>query len=150
MAAVRRLVAACGRLPLALRVAAGRINAAPDMCRAIDEFPDCCLLTQLDVPGDEESSVRTVFEWSYQALPDEAAAMFRALGRHGQPTFSLADAACLADTNDVTARRALASLLEASMVEEPVPDRFRCNTLVFAYARELAGTAPCPLQARSR
>lgn len=150
MAAVRRLVTACGRLPLALRVAAGRISAAPDIDRAVEEFPDCHLLGKLDVPGDEESSVRKVFEWSYQALPPRAAAMFRAIGRHGGPDISLADAACRADMDEVTARRALATLLEAGMLEQPAADRFRCNTLLFAYARELAGAPQHPLQARAR
>jgi DNA-binding SARP family transcriptional activator len=136
--AVRRLVAACGGLPLALRVAAARINTAPSIEGMIDEFTECGLISRLDVPGDEDSSVRTVFEWSYRALPDDAAAMFRALGLHPSPRISLAEAAKLVADSPERARRMVDALVDANLVQEPVLDTFRMNTLVFAYARQLA------------
>jgi DNA-binding SARP family transcriptional activator len=135
--AVRKLVDACGRLPLALRIAAARINAAPSLERAIAQFTGCDLVDRLDVPGDEHSSLRTVFEWSYRALSDDAAHMFQALGRHSGPDITLPTAAALAGTSPYRARRLLDALVDANLVQEPIQDRFRLNTLVFAYARQL-------------
>ena len=51
----RTLVAACGRLPLALRIAGARIVSAPSPDRAIADLAECDLLDRLDVPGDEQS-----------------------------------------------------------------------------------------------
>lgn len=135
--AARKVVAACGRLPLALRIAAARINTAPSPERAIAQFTECDLLNHLDVPGDEHSSLRTVFEWSYQALSGDAARMFQALGRHSEPDITLTAAAALTAVSPPRARRMLDVLVDANLVQEPVQDCFRMSALIFAYARQL-------------
>jgi DNA-binding SARP family transcriptional activator len=135
--AVRRLVLECGRLPLAVRIMAERINAAPSPERAIAAFDERFPLDYFDVPGDEQTSLRSVFEWSYRRLPDDVAGMFHALGRHGGPVLTIADAAALAGTEPPVTRRLLDALIDASLVQEPAPDRFQMNPLMFAYARQL-------------
>jgi hypothetical protein len=39
-------------------------------------------LEVLSAGEDDAAAVRAVFSWSYRALPDPAAAMFRLLGMH--------------------------------------------------------------------
>jgi DNA-binding SARP family transcriptional activator len=135
--AVQKLVAACCGLPLALRIAASRINTAPSPDRAVTEFTECDLFDRLYVQGDEQSSLRTVFEWSYRALSHDAAQMFRAIGRHGRPDVMLGAAAALVDASPGGARRLLDELVDAHLVQELSPDRFCMNNLLFAYARQL-------------
>jgi hypothetical protein len=152
--AVREAVAACGRLPLALRIAAARIAASPAPAGALAELTECELLDRLQVPGDEQSSLRNVFEWSYRALSPEAAEMFLAIGRGNAATLSLTTATTLSGTGSHRTRRALETLIDASLVCEPTTDLFRLNALIFAYARGLAreaggdGREPCPSRRR--
>ncbi|WP_255446586.1 BTAD domain-containing putative transcriptional regulator [Verrucosispora sp. NA02020] len=136
--AVRKVVHACGRLPLALRIAAARIAGSPAPDRALLEPVGTELLDRLEVPGDEHSSLRNVFGWSYRALAPEAAAMFVALGRSTTRTISLTTASAFAGTESYHARHALDALIDASLVEEMATDLFRLNPLIFAYARGLA------------
>jgi hypothetical protein len=56
------------------------------VARALDPLPG----------GDLATDVRAVFSWSYRALSDPAARMFRLLGLHPGPDISLAAAASLA------------------------------------------------------
>lgn len=135
--AVRLLARRAGCVPLALRAAAARVSAAASPADALARLTASQLLDPLDVPGDDDASVRTVFDWSYRALTDATAAMFRALGRGPEPAFTLSAAAALAGCDPCRARRQLDALADAHLVTEPVPDLFRLNPLVLAYARRL-------------
>lgn len=135
--AVRRLVEACGGVPLALRIAGTRIGMHPSPERALARFGEGDLLGRLDVLGDNHSSLKTVFGWSYNALPEDARLLFRSLGANTNPRVSLRAAARLAGITPRLARRGLDVLVEASLLQEPVYDRFRMNPLIFAYARHL-------------
>ncbi|MGQ0838799.1 AfsR/SARP family transcriptional regulator [Actinokineospora sp.] len=139
---VAKLVECCGRLPLAVRVAATRVALAPSPERALALLGNCEeeLLDRLEVPGDEHSSVSAVFGWSYRALSEDAARMFRAIGRHSGPDFTLAMAAGLAGVDLARCRRMIDALLDANLLQEPVHDHFRLNALIFAYARRLGST----------
>ncbi|WP_198408934.1 hypothetical protein [Micromonospora maris] len=71
------------RLPLALRIAAERASRYPQhtLGELIQDLRDESGLWELLATGDDESSrVRSVFAWSYQALPADAASLFRLLG----------------------------------------------------------------------
>ncbi|TDV35931.1 helix-turn-helix protein [Actinophytocola oryzae] len=120
----------CGLLPLALRVAAlgGRVPAEG--------------LGWLET-GDPRTDVRTVFSWSYRAVADadpEAAALFRALGRHRGADVDLAIAAALGHTTPERAGRLLATLVRANLVQV-VPGGYRLPHLLAAYAAELSADA---------
>ncbi|MFE1174114.1 BTAD domain-containing putative transcriptional regulator [Streptomyces sp. NPDC058773] len=135
--AARQLVNVCGGLPLALRIAATRIGMFPSPEHGLSQCGEGDLLEWLEVLGDEQSSLKTVFDWSYRALPDEARRMFRMLGAGPKPRFTLRSAATLADATPWLARRWLDVLVEANLVQEPVRDNFRLNPLIFAYARHV-------------
>jgi hypothetical protein len=124
----------CGRLPLALRVAALTGSSWTDA----DES-----LAWLET-GDPRTDVRTVFSWSHRVLADrdpEAAGLFRSLGRHRGLDFELATAAALGRMTVDRTRRHLTTLVRANLVQVSPADRYRLPHLLRAYAAELsAGT----------
>lgn len=132
----------CARLPLALRIAAERAASHPHM-RLDDLIADLrdesSLWDALSTGDDEEAeAVRTVFAWSYRALPDQAARLFRLLGLHPGPEFGLQAAAALAGLTAGRTRQLLDSLVGAHLVEQIAPDRYQFHDLLRAYATDQA------------
>ena len=80
----------CARLPLALRIAAERAASRPQMPlqQLIRDLRDeSSLWDALSAEGDEEAdAVRTVFAWSYRALPWKPPACFACLDCIQDPT----------------------------------------------------------------
>jgi len=138
--AAGEIAALCGRLPLALAVAAARAEARPDFALAAlaAELRDRGgRLDALDA-GEPAASVRAVFSWSYRQFSAEAARMFRLLGLHPGPDISPAAAASLAGIDGREARRLLAELARAHLVAEHVPGRYALHDLLRAYAADQA------------
>jgi DNA-binding SARP family transcriptional activator len=145
--AVAAIAAKCEFLPLALRIAAERAIARPrqtldalaaQLAAARDR------LDVLTVDDDPAMSLRTVFSWSYQALPAGTARMFRLLGLHPGPDISTPAAAALAATSTAEAQRLLEALVGAHLLEEAPADRYRFHDLLRAYAAERAATDESP------
>jgi DNA-binding SARP family transcriptional activator len=138
--AVGEIASLCGRLPLALAVAAARAEARPGFPLAVlaAELRDrAARLDALDA-GEPGFSVRAVFSWSYRQLSAAAARMFRLLGLHAGPDVSAAAAASLAAVNEPGARRLLAELTRAHLAAEHVPGRYALHDLLRAYAADQA------------
>ncbi|MFD5751808.1 ATP-binding protein [Streptomyces sp. NPDC127033] len=132
----------CARLPLALRIAAERAASHPHM-RLDDLIADLrdesALWDALSTGDDEEAeAVRTVFAWSYRALPDQAARLFRLLGLHPGPEFGLHAAAALSALTPGRGRQLLDSLVGAHLLEQTGPDRYQFHDLLRAYATDQA------------
>ncbi|GHE45682.1 ATP-binding protein [Streptomyces capitiformicae] len=132
----------CARLPLALRIAAERAASHPHMRLqdlTADLRDESALWDALSTGDDDEAeAVRTVFAWSYRALPDQAAWLFRLLGLHPGPEFSLAAAAALAGVTMIRARQLLDSLVGAHLLEQTAPDRYQFHDLLRAYSLDQA------------
>ncbi|MFC3994862.1 ATP-binding protein [Nocardiopsis sediminis] len=132
----------CARLPLALRIAAERAVTRPHT--GLDELiadlrDESALWDTLDTGDEEESgAVRSVFSWSYRALPDDAARMFRLLGLHPGADFGIAAAAALAGISVRRARHLLDVLVGAHVLEQTAPDRFEFHDLLRAFASDQA------------
>jgi tetratricopeptide (TPR) repeat protein len=128
----------CARLPLALRIAAERAASRPYMRldELIQNLSDASgPWDALTIPDDEgESAVRTVFAWSYRALPSEAARLFRLLGLHSGPDFGAEAAAAVAGATIGQARNQLDLLTGAHLLEQSEPDRYGFHDLLRAYA----------------
>ncbi|MER7279636.1 tetratricopeptide repeat protein [Dactylosporangium sp. NPDC000244] len=128
----------CARLPLALRIAAERAASRPMM--ALDELiadlrDESALWDALTAEGeDDPDAVRTVFAWSYRALPEPAARLFRLLGLHPGNDFGLPAAAALAGADTRQVRRHLDVLVGAHLLEQPAPGRYQFHDLLRAYA----------------
>ncbi|WP_432990111.1 BTAD domain-containing putative transcriptional regulator [Dactylosporangium sp. CA-233914] len=135
------IIVHCGRLPLALAIVAARAAAHPgialstvaDQLRGTSERLDGFAASGPGTHGD----LRAVFSWSYRALGDPAARLFRLLGLHPGPDIGLDAAAALAGVPRSEARWSLAELVRASLVTEHRPGRYRCHDLLTAYAGEL-------------
>ncbi|GIF77447.1 AfsR/SARP family transcriptional regulator [Asanoa siamensis] len=135
-----RVIERCGRLPLALAIAAARAVARP-------AFPLSVLERQLaDTPNDLDAfsgpdidtDVRAVFSWSYRRLAAPAARLFRLLGLHPAADVSTAAAASLAGLTAQQVRPLLETLAAAHLVVEHQPERFVLHDLLQAYGQELA------------
>lgn len=131
----------CGRLPLALNLAAERLARVPgEQVAQVERLRG--LANRLDVldSGDQdpESNLRAVFSWSLQALEPGLARMFRLLGLHPGGEFGAEASAALLGTSVQAARRGIERLAGVHLVREPRPGRYLLHDLLRAYAIEQA------------
>jgi DNA-binding SARP family transcriptional activator len=140
-AATEEIIASCARLPLALAIVAARAATHPQFPLAVlaDELREARGgLDAFDDDSDVATDVRAVFSWSYRALSDPVARVFRLLGLHPGPHLTTAVAASLAGLPRRDTHRALTDLTRANLIEEPAPGWFVFHDLLRAYANELA------------
>jgi tetratricopeptide (TPR) repeat protein len=138
--AVQKIITLCARLPLALAVIAARAADHPD-------FPLAAFAAELTesqgrldalAAGEPTADIRAVFSWSYDAISDGAARMFRLLGLHHGTDIAAPAAGSLAGIPLRRARRTLAEIAHANLVREHKPGRYALHDLLRAYAREKA------------
>jgi len=137
--AVTHITGLCGRLPLALAIAAARAAARPSLplaALAAELRDTASRLDALDA-GDPAASVRAVFSWSCQQLGSTAARVFRLLAEHPGPDISVAAAASLAGLPSARVREALAELAGSHLVSEHAYGRFAFHDLIRLYATEI-------------
>lgn len=150
---VAELARLCARLPLALRIAAERAAARPRMTLSalIDDLRDesslWAALTTED--SDDADAVRSVFAWSYRALPESIARLFRLLGLFPGADFSSRAAATLAGLHESTARRLMGYLVDSHLVEQIGEDRYQFHDLLRAFAADLAAQTDPPAEVAS-
>ena len=138
--AARRIIAACGGLPLALRIAAGRLTLHPS-------WP---LRTYADALGAAENrmnqlrlgdtSVAASLQEVYDALgagPGGVAVqrLFDRFAVHDGPDLDLHGVARLAEVAPARAEYLLDVLAQAHLVSSPVPLRYTMHDLVRIYGR---------------
>jgi DNA-binding SARP family transcriptional activator/tetratricopeptide (TPR) repeat protein len=134
------LIRWCGGLPLALAIVAARAAQSPKLplSALVAELAD--ERTRLDTldTGDAATSVRAVFQWSYQQLSAAAARMFRLIGVHPGPDITVPAATSLAGVSADEARECVRELVRANLLVEHVPGRFACHDLLRVYAADRA------------
>ena len=79
-----------------------------------------------------------MFAWSYRALPESAATLFRLLGLHPGPEFSISAAAVVANQPAQQVRHVLDVLVGAHLIEQGSADRYQFHDLLRAYATDQA------------
>ncbi|GGO85249.1 ATP-binding protein [Wenjunlia tyrosinilytica] len=141
LAAAAQLAERCDHLPLALRIVAERAMGHPhsslrDLVGELADERD--RLDALATDDDEVTAVRTVFSWSYRALPEAVAQTFRLLALHPAPEFSTRAVAALSGISAVQARRRLDRLHGLHLIEQTSRDRYRFHDLLRSYALEQA------------
>lgn len=136
--AAAELVRLCGRLPLALRIAAAHLASyeSQTIAEYLSELTEDNRLTRLAIEEDPEVAVRASFDLSYQRLAPQAARLFRMLGLVPGPDFTLPAASALAGTDQSETSRLLDRLIAAHLVEAHVPGRFQLHDLLRLYAGE--------------
>ena len=139
------VVAACGGLPLAIRIVATRLATRPDLSVAelADRLADQrCRIRELAV-GD--IAIASAFELSYRMLADRERLLFARLGLAPAADFSTAAAAVLADLPEGDVEKLLDTLVDMNLLEaDGRASRYRMHDLVRLYARNLAATGRGP------
>ncbi|MFG2470512.1 tetratricopeptide repeat protein [Streptomyces canus] len=115
----------CGRLPLALRLAAARLRHRPGWTVGI-------LVERM---AEGASDFDTAFAMSVRQLDRAKARLFRLLGLLPGSSFDEHVAAALADVPLRSAREMLEDLLDAHLVQQPAAGRYRLHDLVHQHAR---------------
>jgi DNA-binding SARP family transcriptional activator/tetratricopeptide (TPR) repeat protein len=133
-----RIVEYCGALPLALRIIAARLAARPGWLvrTAADRLAD--ERHRLDELRLGDAAVRTTFMVSYAGLRQAGARAFRLLSLLDGPDIGHAAAAVLLAVPARAADAALDELVEAQLLSEAAPGRFRMHDLLRLFARERA------------
>ncbi|MHC0433212.1 AfsR/SARP family transcriptional regulator [Streptomyces sp. O3] len=140
--ATRRLAGLCDGLPLALRIAGSRLQNRRTWTveylvgrMAGDER----LLGELSV-GDR--SVEAAFRLSYDQITAEQQRGFRALGLAPTVEFDVLTPTGMLGWPPHDAERVLESLVDASLLQQPRPGRYRLHDLVRVHARRVAEAMP--------
>lgn len=131
---VARVVERCGRLPLAIRVAASRFRSGT---AALDEFERRLADedSRLAVLDDGDRSVVTAFSVSYRALPSAQARLFRMLALHPGREIEVRSAAALGDVDVREARGIVDRLGDAHLVGQSPAGRVLLHDLMRDFAR---------------
>lgn len=137
-AAVDEVTRLCGRVPLAVVMAAAYATAHP--CLAIADLAaalgdDRMRLDVLD-SGDPSLDVRAVLSWSVQRLGPEAGRIFCLLGLHPGPEFTASASISLAALTPSAGVRAFRELSAANVISESVPGRYNFYDLMRIYAAD--------------
>ncbi|WP_328327724.1 MULTISPECIES: AfsR/SARP family transcriptional regulator [unclassified Streptomyces] len=132
------VVAACGFLPLAIRIAASRLAARRTWTVSVLAAKLADERRRLDELQAGDLAVKATFELGYGQLEPQQARAFRLLGLAEGPDLSLAAAAAVLNVPAREAEDLLESLVDTSLLESAAPGRYRYHDLVRLYARSCA------------
>ncbi|MFJ5264401.1 BTAD domain-containing putative transcriptional regulator [Streptomyces sp. NPDC088387] len=132
------VVAACGFLPLAIRIAASRLAARRTWTVSVLAAKLADERRRLDELQAGDLAVKATFELGYGQLERAQARAFRLLGLADGPDVSLAAAAAVLGLPVEDAEDLLESLVDTSLLESAAPGRYRLHDLVRLYARSCA------------
>ncbi|MEU7279114.1 BTAD domain-containing putative transcriptional regulator [Streptomyces sp. NPDC045431] len=132
------VVAACGFLPLAIRIAASRLAARRTWTVSVLAAKLADERRRLDELQAGDLAVKATFELGYGQLEPAQARAFRLLGLADGPDISLAAAAAVLDLPLHDAEDILECLVDTSLLESAAPGRYRFHDLVRLYARACA------------
>lgn len=148
------LALACGRLPLALRIAAARLLSRPEW--SIETYADRLTASshRLAELAVGEVSVAASLEISYAAMPSEAQRAFRLCSLISAYDFDLAPACAVLNRDPDTTQRLLEDLVDANMLQTVVAadgiGRYHYHDLLNLHAGDLATADPEQPQAHRR
>ena len=134
--ATRQLIDVCGRLPLAVALAAAKLRSRPTW-----QMTD--LVDHLDEIGPHRMraggrALHPAFDWSYRALSDEARKVYRLLGIMPGIHACAEIVAAMGEVAPRRAREILEQLHDEHLLRQPVPGRFEIHNLLCAHAAERA------------
>ncbi|MGV9595431.1 ATP-binding protein [Streptosporangium sandarakinum] len=133
------VVARCGLLPLAVRVAADRLRAHPTW--TVRHLLDRLATDRLGELRAGRHDVAAELDLSYDRLPADLRRAYRLLGSYDGACFGADTAAALLETTASRAERLLERLLDAHLLLEAAPGRYRLHGLVREHAARMR---PCP------
>ncbi|RSM52538.1 SARP family transcriptional regulator [Amycolatopsis sp. WAC 01376] len=132
------VAALCGNLPLAIRIAAARLQNRPQwtvetLVERLGSEHD--RLAELTVAGRD---VAAAFALSYRELDAAQQRLFRLLGRNPGADIGVPAAAALAGAGEHEAERLLEDLLDAHLLRQPALGRYAFHDLIAEHARNVA------------
>jgi tetratricopeptide (TPR) repeat protein len=136
--AAAMVVRQCGLLPLAVRIAGARLHARPawsmaDLAERLTS--EQRRLAELEV-GD--LAMRASFALSYEELSALDARVFRVLGLLESPNVTAEVVAAMVPVSPNVAEGALERLVDAQLLEQRAPGRYRLHGLLRLFARDQA------------
>jgi DNA-binding SARP family transcriptional activator/Tfp pilus assembly protein PilF len=134
--AAREVVELCGRLPLAVRLAAGRLRSRPTWTTAH-------LATRLR--EGRLSELDAVFALSFGQLPESHQRLFGLLGLHHGTDFDVYQAAALGDLDLLECDGTLEDLVDVHLLEPTTLGRYRMHDLLRQYAQSTVDSPREPL-----
>ncbi|MEV4052344.1 tetratricopeptide repeat protein [Amycolatopsis sp. NPDC049688] len=141
-AALTRITALCGGLPLALQLVAHHIEShrGAALTEFADELQDESRVLDIGDDGDDPpANVRAAFSVTYHALPQEARDLFRLIGLSPTRELTAHAAAALAGSPVKEVQHALDVLAGTHFLTHTgFRGRYRIHDLLRAFARELA------------
>jgi tetratricopeptide (TPR) repeat protein len=143
-AGAERIVAACAGLPLAIRIAGGRLRSRSHwtVSELADRLDDEA--RRLDELRLGDRAVRSTFRTAYDELTERDRLVFRRAGSHPGQVLALGAAAARCGLEPRATSASLERLIEAFLVETPAPDRYRLHDLLRIFAVERFGTQESP------
>ncbi|MET8222845.1 BTAD domain-containing putative transcriptional regulator [Streptomyces sp. NPDC004082] len=128
--ATRRLVAHCGGLPLALRLAAAKLRSRPtwNLSHLVERLDDMQRRPAELKAGDR--SVRSVLQLSFETLTDAQRDALGVLTLLPDASLDAYEAAALLGTSPPEAELLLESLLDVNLLEQPRLGRYSLHGLV--------------------
>jgi tetratricopeptide (TPR) repeat protein/transcriptional regulator with XRE-family HTH domain len=139
----------CGRLPLAIRIAAARLRSRPSWTAAhlVDRLRS--VRHRLVELKAGERSVASALELSYVQLGPDVRHAYRMLGLHPGLELDLDAAIALTGRRAAHVRRLLDDLLDDHLLHESVPGRYRFHDLTRAHAASAASEGETEAERRA-
>jgi tetratricopeptide (TPR) repeat protein/DNA-binding XRE family transcriptional regulator len=139
---VHSVVSRCGRLPLAIRIAASRLAASPawDLADLDHRLKtEKGRLAELD---DGERSVAAVFRLSLDNVPADQRMAFARVGLHPGTDLDVYGAAALTGLDVPATERLLALVRDAHLIDQQPSGRYRFHDLLRGLATKTAAELP--------
>jgi tetratricopeptide (TPR) repeat protein len=137
-ALIEEIAELCGRLPLALRIAAALIRHRP--AGAAHHLAHTLRRGAAGLEGffDGDRDLAAVFDLSYRRLSQDAQVLFRRLGLVPGPEVDGYGAAALLGGGLISAERLLGNLADHNLLDESEIGRYRMLDLIRRHARALS------------
>ncbi|MFF9090549.1 BTAD domain-containing putative transcriptional regulator [Streptomyces sp. NPDC014991] len=132
------VVAACGFLPLAIRIAASRLAARRTWTVSVLAAKLSDERRRLDELQAGDLAVKATFEMGYGQLDPAQARAFRLVGLADGPDISLTAAAAMLDRPPEDTEDIFEALVDTGFLEAAAPGRYRYHDLTRLYARACA------------
>lgn len=132
----------CDGLPLALRIIGARLQTRPEWTLAHMVGRMAGDEDRLKELNADDRSVAAAFQLSYEHLLPQQQHIFRVLGLSPTVEFDARTPAAMLSLPAHETGPALESLVDAGLVRQPRPGRYRLHDLVRAHARRLAQATP--------
>ncbi|WP_051792385.1 AfsR/SARP family transcriptional regulator [Amycolatopsis jejuensis] len=131
-AAAQHLAEQCGRLPIAVALAAKRLQTRPAW--AVADFAQRLASGQLSQLALGDRAVTAAFDLSYRALSESQQRLFRLLSVNPGEDVTRYSAAALAGISSGVAESGLEDLLDEHLLQQTQPGRYRLHALLRTYA----------------